>query len=131
MYHAFRAGEPSSNITVKNTVGKAYQHLTAIFWLFTLRNILCSDSSEERTASFFRVTEQVQNDGRISVDYMRGFDRIWLITNMEGKETSDLVLNTIPKTDHCRTSTNGRSENSGTSGRLAVLSDKLYSCGHR
>jgi len=78
------------------------------------------------------VTEQVQNDGRISVDYTSGFDRIWLITIMEGKERSDLILSTqeitIPKTDHCRNSTNGRFENRGTSGRLAVLSDTLYSC---
>jgi hypothetical protein len=120
-----------SNITVKNTVGKTYQHLTAIFWLFTVHNILCSDSSEECTVSIFRVTEQVQNYGRISV----GFDRIWLITIMEGKERLDLVLSTqeirIPKTDQCRTSTNGRFEKSGTSGRLAVLSDTLYSCGQR
>jgi hypothetical protein len=80
------------------------------------------------------VTKQVQNDRRISVDYMRGFDRIWLITIMEGKERLDLVLSTqeiIPKTDHSRTSTNGRFENSRTSGRLAVLSNALYSCGHR
>jgi hypothetical protein len=76
-HHAFRAGEPMSNITVKNTVGKTYQHLTAIFWLFTLRSILCPDSSEECIASIFRVIEQVQNDGRISVDYTRGFDRIF------------------------------------------------------
>jgi len=79
------------------------------------------------------VTEQVQNNGRISVDYS-GFDRIWLITIMEGKERSDLFLSTqeitIPKTDHCRTSTNDRFENSWTSGRLAVLSDMLYSYGH-
>jgi len=42
-------------ITVKNTVGKTYQqHLTTVFWLFTLHNILCcSDSSEETTASIF------------------------------------------------------------------------------
>jgi len=81
------------------------------------------------------VTEQVQNDGRISVDYTSGFDRIWLITNVEGKERSDLVLSTqeitIPKADHCRTSTNGRFENSGTSGMLVVLSNTLYSCGHK
>jgi hypothetical protein len=121
-----------SNITVKNTVWKIYQHLTAVFWPFTL---CCSDSSQESTASIFRVTEQVQNDGRISMDYTRGFDRIWLITIMEGKERLDLILSTqeitIPKTDHCRTSTNGRFENSRASGRLAVLSDTRYSCGHR
>jgi len=66
---------------------------------------------------------------------MRGFDRIWLITIMDGKERLDLVLSTeeitIPKTDHCRTSTNSKFENSRTSGRLAVLSNMLYSCGHR
>jgi len=54
---------------------------------------------------------------------------------MERKERSDLVLSTqeitIPKTDHCRTATNGRFENSRTSGRLGVLSDVLYSCGHK
>ena len=97
--------------------------------------LCCSDCSEESTASIFRVTKQAQNDRRISVDYMCGFDRIWLITIMEGKERSDLVLSTqeitIPKTDHSRTSTNGRFENSRTSGRLAVLSNALYSCGHR
>jgi hypothetical protein len=68
MHHALCAGEPMSNITVKNTARKTYQHLTAIFWLFTLHNILCSDSSEECTVFIFRVTEQVQNYGRISVD---------------------------------------------------------------
>jgi hypothetical protein len=54
---------------------------------------------------------------------------------MEGKETLDLVFSTqeirIPKTDHCRTSTNGRFEKSGTSWRLALFSEMLYSCGHR
>jgi hypothetical protein len=69
-----------SNITVKNTVGKTYQHLTAMLWLFKPHNVLCSDSSEECTASIFRVTEQVQSDGRITVDYTRGLQRIWLIT---------------------------------------------------
>jgi len=81
------------------------------------------------------VTEQVQNDGRISVDYTSGFYRIWLITIMEEKERSDLILSTqeitIPKTDHYRNSTNGRFENRGTSGRLAVFSDTLYSCGNK
>jgi hypothetical protein len=71
----------------------------------------------------------------LSVDYTCGFDRIWLITIMEGKERLDLVLSTkeitIPKTDHCRTSTNGKFENSRTSGRLAVLSNMLYSRRHR
>ena len=74
--HAFCAGDgdPISNITVKNAVGKTHQNLTVVFWLFTLHNVLCSDSSEECTASFFRVTDQVQSDAQV----MKWKNKCWL-----------------------------------------------------
>jgi hypothetical protein len=37
-------------------------------------------------ASIFRVTEQVQSDWRISVEYTRGLERIWLITITSKRE---------------------------------------------
>lgn len=52
--------------------------------------MLRSDILQECTASIFRANELVQMDaeamhGKISVDYICGFDRIWLITIMEGE----------------------------------------------